>query len=68
MSIQVGGTRGETAPIVVFCPRFFEWQRGGGQKQPYFVQFADSSPTEEMMEVTAEPEEGDTEMDIPGGE
>ncbi len=48
--------------------RFFEWQRGGGRKQPYFIQFADSSPTEEMMEISAEKEEDEGSQDIPGGE
>lgn len=42
----------------VYRCRFFEWKRGGGQKQPFFVYFADSAPTEESMEVMAAEGEG----------
>ena len=37
--------------------RFFEWYRGSGQKQPYFIYFAESGPTEEMMEALSSEEE-----------
>ena len=39
--------------------RFFEWFRGGGQKQPYFIYFRDNSRTGEMDEVTKKAEGGD---------
>lgn len=36
---------------VVLADGFFEWYRGGRQKQPYFIFFTDSSQTEETREV-----------------
>lgn len=31
---------------------FFEWNRKSSHKQPYFIHFADITPTEEMIEVS----------------
>ena len=39
--------------------RFFEWFRGRGKKQPYFIYFRDNFPTEEMEEVSKKREGGD---------
>lgn len=33
--------------------RFFEWYRGKGQRQPYFIYFTDNGPSTEMREVSA---------------
>lgn len=33
--------------------RFFEWYRGKGQRQPYFIYFTENGPTEEMKEIAA---------------
>ena len=41
--------------------RFFEWDRKGGMKRPYFIHFRDNKPTAEMAEVGVSKEEGDGE-------
>lgn len=34
--------------------RFFEWYRGKGQRQPYFIYFTDNAPSAEMVELESE--------------
>ena len=45
-----------------FQSSFFEWNRKSSHKQPYFIHFADTKPTPEMLELsseeTSEPGEG----------
>ena len=36
---------------------FFEWDRKGNTKRPYFIHFRDNKPTVEMAEVEAPKEE-----------
>ena len=39
--------------------RFFEWDRKGSTKRPYFIHFRDNNPTVEMGEVEAVKDEDD---------
>ena len=49
----------------ILC-RFFEWDRKGSHKQPYFIYFAEHGPTAEMQEVTASGEEEEEEEEEKG--
>lgn len=44
--------------MLIQCCRFFEWDRKGKQKRPYFIHFRNSKPTSAMEELELEGERG----------
>lgn len=49
---------------LAFFFSFFEWDRQGKTKRPYFIHFRDNKPTAEMEEVgVSEESEGDVEQE-----
>ena len=59
---------GEQKFCAFFIGRFFEWHREKGQRQPYFIYFADNAPSEEMRELSADGEGKGSEEGKEGGE
>ena len=51
----------------ILC-RFFEWDRKGSHKQPYFIYFGERAPTAEMQELAASGEEEEEEEEEEKGE
>ena len=45
--------------LTIFFCSFFEWDRSGKQKRPYFIHFRNNAPTAEMDEL----DEGKNERD-----
>ena len=45
-------------PVCCSSCSFFEWDRKGKTKRPYFIHFQDNKPTADMLEVAVEEVEG----------